>query len=64
MSQPRLIYPLLDGLIMGDAQSQHDGVQCYPAIRHKTGEQYIVKVISIPTSQAQLEKNNHSHCPH
>lgn len=55
MSQPRLIYPLLDGLIMGDAQSQHDGVQCYPAIRHKTGEQYIVKVISIPTSQAQLE---------
>lgn len=55
LSEPRLIYPLLDGFLMGQALSLHDGVRCFPAIRHKTGEQYIVKVISIPASQAQME---------
>lgn len=55
MSEPRLIYPLLDGFLMGDALSAHNGVRCYPAIRQKNGEQYLVKVISIPASRLQLD---------
>ena len=55
MSTPRLIYPLLDGFLLGDAISQHSGVRCYPAIQQKTGEKYIVKVISVPASQVQLD---------
>lgn len=55
MSEPRLIYPLLDGFLMGDALSEHDGLRCYPAIRQKTGEKYLVKVISIPASRMQLD---------
>ena len=55
MSQVRLIYPLLDGFLLGDSLSEHDGVRCYPAIRQKTGEKYIVKVISLPASRVQLD---------
>lgn len=55
MSAPRLIYPMLDGFLLGDALSSHNGVRCYPAIRRNTDEKYIVKVISIPASQVQLD---------
>ena len=55
LSKPRLIYPLLDGFLLGDAVSEHDGVRCFPAIRQKTGEKYIVKVISVPSSRVQLD---------
>lgn len=55
MSQARLAYPLLDGYLLGEALSEHDGVRCYPAIRQKTGEKYIVKVISFPASRVQLD---------
>ena len=54
MSQVRLAYPLLDGYILGDVISEHDGIRCYPAIRQKTGEKYIVKVIPFPSSRTQL----------
>ncbi len=55
MSEPRLISPMLDGCIIGQAISCHNGVRCCPAIRQSTGEKYIVKIISVPASQVQLE---------
>lgn len=55
MSELKTVSPLLDGFLVGDAISDHHGVRCYPAIRDNTDERYIVKVISIPASQAQLD---------
>ena len=55
MSLPKLVSPLLDGFVMGDSISSHDGIQCCPAMKENTDDKYIVKVISIPASQVQLE---------
>ncbi len=55
MSEPKLISPLLDGFLIGEPISEHHGVSCYPAMRENTDERYIVKVISIPASQVQLD---------
>ena len=55
LSDPRLISPLLDGFALGSSISCHSGVQCYPAMRNDSDERYIVKTISIPPSQVQLE---------
>ena len=55
MSIPNLISPLLDGFTMGNAMSSHDGVRCYPAIKENSDDKYIVKIISIPASQVQLD---------
>ena len=55
MSEPKLISPLLDGFSMGSAISAHDGVRCYPALRENSDKKYIVKIISIPASQVQLD---------
>lgn len=55
MSEQKLVSPLLDGFTLGNAISDHSGVRCYPAIKENTEEKYIVKVISIPASQVQLD---------
>lgn len=55
MSEQKLISPLLDGFVMGDAMSSHDGIHCCPAIRENSEEKYIVKIISVPASQKQLD---------
>ncbi|MBQ8834878.1 MAG: fibronectin type III domain-containing protein [Oscillospiraceae bacterium] len=55
MSEPKLISPLLDGFVMGNPMSSHDGVRCCPAIKEKSENKYIVKIISIPASQVQLD---------
>lgn len=55
MSQPKMISPMLDNFIMGGAMSEHHGVNCYPAIENETGDRYIVKVISVPATSAQLD---------
>ena len=55
MSEPKLISPLLDGFLMGGAISEHDGVRCYPAMREDSNEKFIVKTISIPASERQLD---------
>lgn len=55
MSEPRLIAPLLADFVMGDPISAHHGVRCCPAMRKGSDEKYIVKVISVPASQVQLE---------
>ena len=55
MSEPKLISPLLDGFMMGDAINEHHSVLCCPAIKNGTEDKYIVKIISVPASPAQMD---------
>lgn len=55
MSEPKRILPLLDGFTMGNAISEHHGVRCHPAIKEQTDKKFIVKIISIPATQAQMD---------
>ena len=55
MSEPTLISPLLDGFVMGAPISDHDGTQCCPALKENSENQHIVKIISVPATQAQLD---------
>ena len=55
MSEQKLVSPLLDGFQMGDPISSHDGVDCCPAIKENSDHKYIVKILSIPASQSQLD---------
>ena len=45
----------LDDLMIGEPISEHHGIKCCPAIHKATEERYIVKFISIPASQVQLD---------
>ena len=54
LSEPRLISPLLDGFVMGDPISNHDGVRSCPAMELETDKKYIVKIVSLPASQAKM----------
>lgn len=55
MFDTKLVSPLLDGFVMGEALSSHDGVHCYPAMKENSDNRYIVKTISVPASQKQLD---------
>lgn len=55
MSEPKLISPMLDNFVMGDPISNHNGVQCCPAMQNDTEEKYLVKIISLPAFQTQLD---------
>lgn len=55
LSEQKLVSPLLDGFVMGNPMSTHDGVCCCPAMKENTDEKYIVKIISVPASQVQLD---------
>ena len=55
MSEPKLISPMLDNFVMGDPISEHDGVQCCPAMEKESDNKYIVKIISVPASQAKVD---------
>lgn len=55
MSEPMLISPMLDNFIMGNPISNHNGVRCCPAMAKESDDKYIVKIISIPASQTQVE---------
>lgn len=55
MSEPKLISPMLDDYSMGEPISNHHGVRCCPAMRNNSDSKYIVKIISIPASQVQLQ---------
>lgn len=55
MSEPKLISPMLDHFVMGGPISDHDGVRCCPAMPEDSDKRYIVKIISVPASQVQLE---------
>ena len=55
MSEPKLISPMLDDFVMGTPICEHGGVCCCPAIENETDDKYIVKIISTPASQTQLD---------
>ena len=55
MSEPKQISPLLDEFRIGDAVSEHHGVRCCPAIRGDAENRYILKVISVPSSQTRVD---------
>ena len=55
MSEPKLNTSLLDGFHLGAPMSDHDGIVCYPALKENSEQKYIVKKISIPASQVQLD---------
>lgn len=55
MSEQKIISPLLDGFAMGNPISEHDGVRCCPAIKENTDKKYIVKIITVPASQVQMD---------
>lgn len=55
MSDEKNISPLLDGFTLGNPVSEHHGVVCYPAIKENTSKKYIVKMISVPASQAKFD---------
>ncbi len=55
MSEPKLISPMLDDFMMGSPMSSRQGITCCPAMPKNSDKKYIVKIISIPASQVQLE---------
>ena len=55
MSELKLVSPLLDGFVMGEPFSDRDGVRCCPAMKENSDDKYIVKIISVPASQKQLD---------
>jgi len=55
LSDNKLISPLLDGFTLGNPMSNRSGIRCYPAIKENSEKKYIVKRISIPSSQVQLD---------
>jgi len=55
LSDPRLISPMLDNFIMGEPVSDHHGVRCCPAMEKDTDNKYIVKIISVPATETQLD---------
>lgn len=55
LSEPKLISPLLDDFAMGAPMSEHHGIRCCPAMEKDSDHKYIVKIISIPATQTQLE---------
>lgn len=55
MSELKLVSPLLDGFAVGNAISDRNGIRCYPAMKENSDNKYIIKVISIPASQVQLD---------
>ena len=46
---------MLDNFIMGDPISERTGTRCCPAMEKTSDARYIVKIISIPSTQAQLD---------
>ena len=55
MSDPNNISPLLDGFKLGAPICEHNGIVCRPAIRENSNKKYIVKIISVPATQSQLD---------
>ena len=55
MSEPRYVSPMLESFTLGQSISEHSGVECYPAMRDDSEKRYIVKKISLPASQVQVE---------
>lgn len=55
MSAIKLISPMLDNFVMGDPICDHNGIRCCPAMMKDSDDKFIVKIISVPPSQTQLD---------
>ena len=55
MSESNLVSPLLDGFALGAPMSSRPGVCCCPAMKEGSDQKYIVKILSMPASQTQLD---------
>ncbi len=55
MSEPNGISQLLDGLVVGEPISEHHGIRCCPAMAQDSDDKYIIKILSVPASQVQLD---------
>lgn len=55
MSTPRLISPMLDNFIMGEPIYDKGGVRLCPAMEQGKEDKYIVKIVSIPANQSQVD---------
>ena len=55
MSESNLVSPLLDGFALGAPMSNRPGVCCCPAMKEGSDQKYIVKILSVPPSQTQLD---------
>lgn len=55
MSKPRQISPILDGFVLGEVSSCHEGVLCCTATEQQSGDKFIVKIVSVPASQIQMD---------
>ena len=55
MSESNLASPLLDGFVLGSPMSSRPGVCCCPAMKQGSDQKYIVKILSVPASQTQLD---------
>lgn len=55
MSKPKLISPMLDNFIIGDPIRDCNGVRCCPAMENESNDKYIVKIVSTPASQTQVD---------
>ncbi len=55
MSAPRNISPILDGFTLAEMVSQHSAACCYRVTQNLSGKDFMLKVISLPASVAQLD---------
>lgn len=55
MNDQIAVSPLLDGFTIGTPVADHYGVCCYPAVKENSQRRFIVKAISVPPSQTQLD---------
>ena len=55
MTDPTIISPLLDGFVMGSPMSEKNGSVCCPALKENSEKKYIVKIVSVPATQAQMD---------
>ena len=51
----RKISPLLDAMELGECFSSHDGVSCYAITHPESGREFVLKYLSVPASQEQVE---------
>lgn len=55
MSETKTVTPLLDSFSVGNPISEHHGIRCCPAIKENTDKKYIIKILSVPASQVQMD---------
>ena len=55
LSEPKNISRLLEGKIVGEPISDHHGIRCCPAMDQDSDNKYIIKILSVPASETQLD---------